>query len=256
MRARGRPGRVYIAEAIVLRRLTIGETDRVVTLFTRELGKLNAIAKGAGGPRSKLAGATEPFTRLTALLARGQNLDVLTQAEVRNAFPRIRKDLTRIGYASHFLEIADAGVEERQPAPELWDLLAAALDALEGARTPDVLARAFEVRAAGLLGYAPRLEACVLDGLPVDEDGGFHPLRGGLLCARCARATPGTVAIGPGTLAALRELPAQSLARAANSTWDRATRTELARCLVPYIRHHLETPMKALQFLEGVASPE
>src|SRR4051812_7357149 len=95
-------GRVYRAEAVVLKRLSIGETDRVVTLFTRDRGKLNAVAKGARGPRSKLAGVTEPFTYFKGLLALGQNLDVLTQAEVQGSYPELRKDLTKIGYASYF----------------------------------------------------------------------------------------------------------------------------------------------------------
>src|SRR2546422_731128 len=118
-----RGARVYRAEAVVLRRLSFGETDRVVTLFTRDRGKLSVVAKGARGPRSRLAGSTEPFTYFNGLLAVGQNLDVLTQSEVVNAFSGIRKDLEKIGYASFFVEVVDAGVEERQPNAELWDLL-------------------------------------------------------------------------------------------------------------------------------------
>src|SRR5688572_12551465 len=96
-------GRVYKEEAIVLRRLSTGETDRILTLFSRDRGKLSAIAKGARGPRSRLAGATEPFTHFTGLLAQGQNLDVLTQAEVQNAFMGLRKDLVRVAYAAYFI---------------------------------------------------------------------------------------------------------------------------------------------------------
>src|SRR5579864_178097 len=99
------PGRVYRVEAVVMRRLAIGETDRVVVFFTRERGKISVVARGARGPRSRLAGLTEPFTYLHALLAQGQSLEVLTQGEVQNAFPAIRKDLVRIGYASYFSEL-------------------------------------------------------------------------------------------------------------------------------------------------------
>src|SRR3712207_7151712 len=135
--------RVYRAEAVVLRRLSFGETDRIATLFTRNRGKLSVIVKGARSPRSRLSGATEPFAYFHALLAQGQNLDVLTQAEVQNSFSGIRKDLVRIGFASYFLEVVDVGTEERQPLPELWDLLVGALGTLEAAATPDVLARGF-----------------------------------------------------------------------------------------------------------------
>src|SRR6266498_441253 len=128
-----RGGRVYRVEGVVLRRLSIGETDRVVTLFTPGKGKLGVVAKGARGPRSRLGGVTEPFTYLRALLAQGQNLDVLTQAETINAFPCIRKDLARVGYASYFVELIDVGTDERHPSPALWDLLVGSLSALEAA---------------------------------------------------------------------------------------------------------------------------
>src|ERR1051325_8250199 len=124
-------GRVYRVEGIVLRRLSIGETDRVVTLFTPARGKIGVVAKGARGPRSRLGGVTEPFTYLRALLAQGQNLDVLTQAESINPFTAIRKDLARVGYASYFVELIDAGTDERHPSRTLWDLLLGSLSALE-----------------------------------------------------------------------------------------------------------------------------
>lgn len=251
-----RHARVYRAEAVVLKRLSFGETDRVVTLFTRDRGKLGVVAKGARGPRSKLAGATEPFTYFHGLLAQGQNLDVLTQAEVQDAFPGIRKDLLRIGYASYFVEMVDAGVEERQPIPELWDLLAAALSTLQDSETPDVLARAFEIHAMRVLGYEPHLDLCVLDEAPVGGAGSaFHPLRGGLLCPRCARVTPGTVAVGAATVMALRRLIDAPFVEAAHARLPDQVRRELTQSMVPYVRHHLEAPLNSLQFLDDVSLP-
>ena len=253
---RGRDmSRVYRVEAVVLRRLSFGETDRVVTLFTRDKGKLGAVAKGARGPRSRLGGVTEPFTYFNGLMAQGQNLDVLTQAEVQNAFPGIRKDLQRIGYASYFTELVDAGLEERQPTPELWDLLVAALGTLESAETPDVLARAFEMHALAVLGYEPHLHQCVLDDLPVDpQQVAFHPLRGGLLCPTCSRRTPGAVPLTPETLAAFRALANEPFQRAAHSSQPEGVRRQLGQCMLPYVRHHLDSPLRSLQFLDDVAA--
>jgi DNA repair protein RecO (recombination protein O) len=248
--------RTYRVEAVVLRRISIGETDRVLTLFTRDRGKLSAIAKGARTPRSRLAGVTEPFTYFHGLLAMGQNLDVLTQAEAQDSFVGLRKDLVRIGYASYFVEVVDAAVEERQPIPELWDLLVAALSTLDGATTPDVLARAFELHAMRVVGYEPRLHECVLDEGPVDLPGAaFHPLRGGMLCPRCARTTPGTVKLAPESLAALRGLTEAPFQRAARAEFSDALRSELARCMIPYVRQHLEAPLRSLQFLDDMSAP-
>jgi DNA repair protein RecO (recombination protein O) len=237
----------------VLRRLNLGETDRIVTLFTRERGKLRCVAKGARGPRSRLSGATEPFCVFEGLLSQGQNLDVLNQAEVRDAFLGIRKDLERVGYASHFAEVVNAGTEERQPLGELWDLLVAALTTLETARTPDVLCRAFELQAMRVLGYEPRLHECVVDEAEIDPAWiVFHPLRGGVLCRRCAARTPGSIRIGAPALGAMQLMMFQPLIRAAHSDLPSEVAGELQRALVPYVRHQLETNLNSLQYLDGI----
>src|SRR5437588_7355402 len=90
--------RVYKAHAIILKRIAVGETDKIVTLFTREYGKLNAIAKGARRATSRLVGGTEPLTYSRMLLAAGQNLDVLTQCEVQESFLELRGELAKLCY--------------------------------------------------------------------------------------------------------------------------------------------------------------
>src|SRR5437588_6301396 len=97
--------RVYQAEVVVLRRTSFGETDRILVLFSREKGKLSAIAKGARRSLSRLGGGTEPFTQSSVQLAVGQNLDVLTQCRVERSFPALRRDLEKMGYASYLIEM-------------------------------------------------------------------------------------------------------------------------------------------------------
>lgn len=75
--------RVYTTPAVVLHRINLGENDKILTLFTRERGKLSAVAKGSRKPISKLAGATELFTHSRMQLAVGRSLDVITQAKMR-----------------------------------------------------------------------------------------------------------------------------------------------------------------------------
>jgi DNA repair protein RecO (recombination protein O) len=250
-----RGARVYNEEAIVLRRVSTGETDRVLTLFCRESGKISAIAKGARGPRSRLAAATEPFASARVMLAQGQTLDVLTQAEVRSAFPRIRADLVRIGYAGYFLELIDAGLEDRQPAPEVWDLLLRALGGLEQGRPPDLIARAFELRALALLGYEPALFACVEDGAGVEApEARFHPGRGGMVCGACAARYPGGIRLPEGTLDVMRVFAGQASADLRASLTEDA-RAVLACCMVAYVRRHVEAPLRSLLFIEQMSAP-
>ena len=92
---RGRE-RTYRTEAIVLRRKDIGEADRILTLFTPQLGKVRVVAKGIRKPRSRKAGHLELFTRAKLLLATGRDLDIITQAEGLDAYPRDRRESARI----------------------------------------------------------------------------------------------------------------------------------------------------------------
>jgi DNA repair protein RecO (recombination protein O) len=247
--------RVYMEDALVLRRIPFGETDRILVLFTRERGKLSAIAKGARRPLSKIGGGSEPFSQSTVQLAVGQNLDVLTQCRVERSFPGLRRDVVKVAYGTYMLELADAGIAERQPQPELWDLLVATLTLLEEASSPDVLVRAFELGAMSILGYEPQLRHCLRDARPVEVPGAaFHPLRGGMLCPRCAGALAGTVPISPATLAALRAMLERPLNEFHRADFPADLRRELSRCLVPYVRHRLDAPMKSLAFLEDVTA--
>lgn len=258
--------RVYKSQALVLRRISVGETDRILTLFTREYGKVSAIAKGARRELSRLAAATEPLTYSWMLLAAGQNLDVLTQGEIREAFPEIRRDLTRISYASYFTELVDATIEERQPQPDLFDLLLSAFYLLQRAEMPDLAARKFELQALRLLGYEPELRRCVRDQAPLQGPGlAFSPSRGGALCSRCAAEIPGAVPMSGAALEIMRRLIAAApessqggSAALARLRPSEAQRSELARLLVPYVRQRSEAPLRSLGFIEElrVAPPE
>jgi DNA repair protein RecO (recombination protein O) len=94
-------------EAVVLRHTDWGEADRLLVLYTREAGKLRAIAKGARRLRSRKAGHLEPFTRVTLMLARGRDLWIVTQAQTVNAYLPLREDLLRTSYAIYVMELLD-----------------------------------------------------------------------------------------------------------------------------------------------------
>lgn len=243
--------RVYKAHAIVLKRIAIGETDKVVTLFSREWGKVRAIAKGARRPTSRLAGATELFIYSRCVLAVGQNLDVVSQAEVREAYPALRRDLLKIGYAAYVTELTEATTEERQPNPDLFDLLLSALYVIERCDRPDLGARMFELKAWRLLGYEPQLARCARDHTELTGDGlAFSPSQGGAVCRRCAGRTPGALPLSPGALALMRELAVVEPPAVPRLTATEEQRQEAARHLIAFTRHRVDAPLPSLTFLE------
>lgn len=249
---------VYKTNALVLRRIPLGETDKIVTLFTREYGKFNAVAKGARKTTSRLSGATEPLTLLRALLAEGMNLDIVTQCEVRESFPVLRRDLGLILRATYACELLDKLTVERDAAPEAFDLLLSTLYVLQRALDPDAALHAFELQLMAQVGYEPRLDACVRCGRNLagaddrDERTFFSPERGGLLCRACADATNDALAIGRDTAAMMARLLAEHDARAlAKIELAPVVRDELARVLRAHLRYRMERAIQSTALLDA-----
>ena len=147
-------------EAVVLRHSDWGEADRLLWLFTRELGKVRAIAKGARKLRSRKAGHLEPFTRVNLQLARGRDLLIVTQAETVDGFASINEDLLQVGYASYIVELLDRFTYEEGENRALYKLLADTLERLSQGHETSLLLRFYEIRLLDLLGYRPQLFYC------------------------------------------------------------------------------------------------
>jgi DNA repair protein RecO (recombination protein O) len=244
---------VYKAEAIVLRQQQLGEADRIVTLFTREFGKLCAVAKGVRRPTSRLGGRIEPFTHARLLLARGRTLDVIAQAEIVGAFPGVRADLIRSAHAAYVAELVDRGLADRDRHEEIFELTREALEALEraGKDSAEMAVLRFALRLTGVLGYQPETETCVECGRRVPRGRGgaepwaFSSLRGGVLCAACRVKDAEAVSASPGVLAAfdyLIQAPAQQSMRVRMTP---AQRGELSRLVQLHLEHRLETKLRA-----------
>jgi DNA repair protein RecO (recombination protein O) len=181
-------GRSIKLRAVVLRTVDYGERDRVVTLFSRERGKLSAFARGARSSRRRFGGVLEPFTLLSAeLTERGGDLWGLEDAGVERGFGNLRGDLARIACASYAVELARELVRDAEPHEDLFDGLVAYLTLLdEGPARPWDLRR-FELDALRAAGLQPALDGCARCGLPAgDGPARFDPLQGGVLCAACA----------------------------------------------------------------------
>ena len=245
---------VYKTNALVLRRIPLGEKDKIVTLFTREYGKLNAVEKGERKTTSRLAGSTEPLMLLRALLAEGMNLDILTQCEIKESFPMLRGDFGLILRATYACELLDKLTVERDPSPEAFDLLLSTLYVLQRAVVPDVALHAFELQFLAQIGYEPRLDACARCGrdLADGEALAFSPSRGGLLCAPCADAADDSLTVSPTTtrmmIRLLSEDDAKALARIELAAPERE---EMARILRAHLRFRLERDVKSTEFLDA-----
>jgi len=242
--------------ALVLGTVDYGEADRVVSLLSRERGKLSAFARGARASRRRFGGLLEPFTLLAVEVRerRGSELPALESASAVRGHGAIRSDLARIGCAAYACELARELVRDHEPHVDLFDLLSAYLALLDAVPAEPAALRAFELGALRAAGIGPRLDGCACCGGELGsgrERLRFDPGQGGILCPRCsARAGPVGRELGRGAARALGRLQAGGLEAAPAVRLAPGEAAEARAALGVFIEHHLGRRLKARRFLD------
>ena len=243
--------RLYRTEAIVLKRSDFFEADRLLTLYTPKLGKIRAIAKGARKPTSRKGGHVELFTHSQLLIAKGRNLDIVTQAETIHPFLPLREDLLRITYAYYTAELLDRFTEEGVEDRPLFELLLNALGWIGEASDLNLVMRFFELRLLGHTGYRPQLFHCVRCGTRIEPVANFFsPEDGGVLCPKCGEAEPRARPISLNALKALRFLQTRDYALCQRLKIGEKLHGELEKIMHDYITHILGMDLKAADLLD------
>lgn len=242
------------AEAVVLRHSDWGEADRLLTLYTREQGKLRALAKGARKINSRKAGHLEPFTRVKLQLARGRDLLIVTQAEMIEAYPPLREDLGRMGQASYVIELLDRFVPNEEIAvPSLYRLLTETLSRLAVEADAWLPVRYYEMRLLDFLGFRPQLFECVNCGREIlPEDQFFSFGAGGVICPRCGEGLKGLRKISIEALKYLRHFQRSAYREAQRAHPDADTRRELETLIQGYFTHLLERELNTPGFIKSI----
>lgn len=200
--------RVNRMQGVVLRRRDYSEADRVLTVFTPNLGKQELIAKGIRKTTSRKAGHLELFTHVSMLVAQARTWDIITEAATIESFRHLRHDLNGISRASYVAELIDVFGEASDDSAHLWDLLLLALRELDaGEADADLLVRWFELHLLSLAGFQPELFNCLGCGQEIGPVENYINLRaGGIYCPSCAQSLGGVEAISPDVLKILRHL--------------------------------------------------
>jgi DNA repair protein RecO (recombination protein O) len=239
------------AEGLVIRFTDFSETSRIVTLWTREFGKVRGLAKGGRRLKSNFESGLDLLTVCSIVLLRKSSggLDLLTEAQVRTRFPALRHDLPAL-YAGYYVaELLGAKTEDYDPHPVLYDEALATLRLLgePGVPTGTCLAH-FELALLRELGYAPVLDGCAGCEASLPERGlAFSSAGGGVLCPRCQRAQRERRPLSVAGLQALRLLSQTS------DEWrqleDKAARGEVRQVLNDYITYLLGRQPRLLPYL-------
>lgn len=249
--------RSFRLEAVVLRHKDWGEADRLLWLYSLEVGKVRVTAKGVRKPGSRKAGHLEPFTRVSLLLARGRDLPLVTQAETIDAFLPLRDNLVRTTYAAYIVELLDRFTFEEEENRALYRLLADTLARLCQLEDFDLLIRYYEIRLLDLVGFRPQLFHCVGCGAAIEaEDQYFSASQGGVFCPRCGGHQTGAQPVSMAALKYLRHLQRSNFAAASLAQIRPPVHREMEVLMQHYITYLLERGLNTPAFLRRLRRAE
>lgn len=238
----------------MLRHADWGEADRILTLYTREQGKVRAIAKGARRIRSRKAGHLEPFTRVVLQLAKGRDLLIITQADTLEPYLAIGADLEKTGYASYVMELLDRFTYENESENyPVFVLLTEVLGRIANEADSWLAIRYFEVQLLDHLGYRPQLHRCANCGKEIQpENQYFSPSAGGVLCPVCGKGRPDVWPISMAVLRLMRHFQRSSYAEAQRARPTPEDRAELETLMQKYFSYLLERGLNSPRFIKQI----
>lgn len=232
-------------QAFVLSNSDYGESDRIVSLFTLEHGRLKGFARGARNSRKRFGPALETFARIHLQLNCKEGLSSLRSADIITLYSGIRGELGAIAHALYACELVECLTPEGQPLPRLYRLLAAYLERLDSGHVDDADRRFFEINLLNILGYRPSLEGCSRCGADFGEHGALMQQGGELVCRFCAatgcRMTPASLQ---------RLVSCLNTSRFGGVAFDGDALQEAGILLDESLAAHSARKLKSLEFLQ------
>ena len=245
----------FTVTGIVTRYVNYRDNDRILTLFTREMGRVDAKARGCRRQKSPLLACAQPFVFGEYQLFSSKDRFVVDQCDIRETFYPLREDIERFTAANVMLSLSALGVQEREPNPELFSLLYHALSFLcYGESGPVDLALCFTARYFSLIGFRPAITACAVceSDLRTKRELYFLAQAGGALCADCARRENKGETVSGLALEAMRRMLLLDDAALDRVRLPEAVRRELLSLLEGYCAAVLERENKPLAALRAL----
>jgi len=243
--------RNYQTEAIIIKKVKLGEADRILTFYTPHLGKIQGVAKGVRRPRSKMAGHLELLTHSTVSLARGRNLDTVTGSQTIDSFLPLKSDLELTSYALYVIELINQFTADSVENYTLFQLLLETMHHLCRGGNSEVVLRSFELHLLDLVGYRPQLGCCISCRLPLEPvTNYFFPPAGGMLCPGCSNSQSLAHRISVNAIKVLRWLQGSDLSAVEKLKIAPELSGELEGIMRGYLRYLLEREVKSIAWLD------
>jgi len=248
---------LYTTQAIVIRTLNYGESDKILTFFTRDFGKLKGIAKGARRSKKRFQNVLGLFSHLRLIFfdREGMGLVRAESGDLLNPFPKIREDLKKIYYGNYYLELMNEMANEREANPEAFDLLLSFLTDLDQMAPEEDRLRMYEIRMLSLFGYRPHLIRCGLckrdwEELQEVPSVFFSFEKGTLVCDRCSKNGEKLVSLSLGTARLIDQIAQADLCKLNRLRFTAQALAESRGLLPRFLSHQLGKELKSLKALK------
>ncbi|WP_035343779.1 DNA repair protein RecO [Alkalihalobacillus hemicellulosilyticus] len=236
-------------EGIIIRTIDYGETNKVVTLFTKELGKIGVMARGAKKPKSRLSAASQLFMYGVFVIQTSSGLGVLHQADITSSFRDIRNDLVRAAHASYILELTDKLTDEKKRYSEIFKLLYQILIYIDEGIDVEVLKMIFETKMLAVAGVKPELDQCASCG-SINQPIAFSIKNAGFLCPNCRNKDAHAFQLNPQHVKLLRLFYYVDVERLGHISLKNETKKYIQMIIDSYYQEYSGLRLKSKRFLE------
>jgi DNA repair protein RecO (recombination protein O) len=244
----------YQTPAIVIKKTKLGEADRILTLYTPNLGKIQGVAKAVRKPKSKLSGHLEMLSYSNLTLARGRNIDTIIGSVTIDPMLALKNDLDLLSYALYAAELVNQFTPSETEDQQIFELFLQTLQRLPSAPDKELLIRHFELHLLRQAGYRPELEHCVMCRRPLEPvSNAFAPSAGGALCPECIRTGRHYgYSVSWDTLGVMRFVQGGDWESVSATPIDASALAEVERLVRSYMRHLLEKELRSAAWLDSL----
>ncbi|MFX0559148.1 DNA repair protein RecO [Tepidibacillus infernus] len=235
-------------EGIVIRTVDYGETNKIITLYTRTHGKVSLMARGAKKTKSRFSSMSQVFSYGEYIFFLGKEMGSLNQAEHIRMFPTFHTDIEKTAYAAYLIELIDKMTESNDPNPFLFQQLLAGLELIDEGKDEEVIARIFEMKILYISGYRPHLHSCAICGSE-EALSGFDIRHGGLVCSKHFDQYR-TIALQPITIKLLQMFEMIDMKRIGQVNIKDSTKIQLSHVMKSFFDQYIGITLKSRQFLD------
>lgn len=246
---------IYKTDAVVLRKNKISDSDVILTLLTRKLGKVRAVAKGGRKPKGSLSPASHIFVFGEFILVKGKDLDRISSSHIHESFYNIREDLSKLAYASYFAELCDTVIVEGVTNNRLMDTFLKTLSLITHKDEDyELIKLAFQLKLLDYCGFRPELTKCSDCGSVNFKKIRFDIHQGGLICDDCfAKYNRNAFLINGTMVKAMNYMLKTDIITVSKIKLNSSIINKLNVIIDRYIQLHLERKsFKSLEFLNTI----